>query len=145
MLHVDIEICMFINIQMLYLCMYVTIFLTMLIETTEALESRESSYTKQESHEEVKRSVPGQGHCMRLSNRGERDGCSEFPHQQCQSLFLLSNRWRASFMLGCVTGTKTNQPHTVGNITMCTHMLQLLAEWAFFFPWGLPLNLQVYE
>lgn len=52
MLHVDIEICMFINIQMLYLCMYVTIFLTMLIETTEALESRESSYTKQESHEE---------------------------------------------------------------------------------------------
>lgn len=40
--------------------MCVTIFLPMLIETTEALESRESAYTKQESHEEGKRSVPGQ-------------------------------------------------------------------------------------
>lgn len=60
MLHVDIETCMFINIQRLYLCMCVTIFLPMLIETTEALESRESAYTKQESHEEGKRSVPGQ-------------------------------------------------------------------------------------
>ena len=53
MLHADIEICMFVNIQMLYLCMCVTIFLTMLIETIEALGSREFYYTKQDSHEEV--------------------------------------------------------------------------------------------
>lgn len=82
MLHVDIEICMFINIEMLYFCMYVTILLTMLIETIEALESRKFSYTKQESHEEVKRSVPDQRHYMRVSNRGERgNGCSDFLHQ----------------------------------------------------------------
>ena len=114
--------------------MYVTIFLPMLIEAIEALESRESSYTKQESHEEVKRSVPGQGHYMRVSNRGERgDGCSDFPHQQCQSLFLPSSRWQASVISGCVTGTQANQPHAVESITMCTHTLQLLAEWAFLF------------